>query len=396
MKRIIIKSIALMLFTTIFGISAANAQDDKKYQELAVRLVQSASIKPGDVVNIDGGKHMIPLMEAVAIEVQKAGGMPVMFLESDRVARSYYTEVPEKYLEQEPRFWAEWLKNTNVAIFLPGSEDWKAVIDGVPESRFAKISKASSFFGDLLSSLPIRQVGIDLPTKQDAESNGMDFPAYEKIIMEGINADYPSISAQGNKLQKMVKNAKQIRITSPAGTDFTFSLAPSREVYVDDGIVTEERAKSKLFAQRIASLPGGNVFFAPLETSANGKVVVPKMECRYAPMNNVNFEFKNGMMQNFKAGTNGECFQERMKTRTGQKDMFGAIWLGINPSLKIVEDGSAHFRPFNAAGMVYVGIGDNRLYGGSNNSTAGYAFPVTNATVTIDGKIIIKDGKLAF
>ncbi len=396
MKRIIIKSIALMLLTTILGISAATAQDDKKYQELAVRLVQSASVKPGDVVVVDGGKHIIPLMEAVAIEVQKAGGMPIMFLESDRVTRSFYTEVPEKYLEQEPRFFGEWLKHTNVYISLPSTEDNKALIEGVPESRFAKISKAGDFFANLLNSLPIRLVGTNFPTKQDAEINGMDFPAYQKVMMDGINADYQSISVQGNKLRAMVKNAKQIRITSPAGTDITFRLAPGREIYMDDGIVTEEEAKSKNYAQRIGTLPGGNVFFAPLETSANGKVVVPKMQCRYAPMNNVNFEFKNGLMQNFKAETNAECFQETMKAYTGPKDKFGAVWLGINPSLRIVEDGSANFRPFNAAGMVYIGVGENRLYGGNNNANAGYAFPVTNATVSIDGNIVIKDGNLAF
>ena len=176
MKNIIFSSIVLTVIALACGINAANAQDDKKIQELAVRLVQSASVAPGDVVIIDGGKHIVPLMEAVTIEVQKAGGMPVMFLESDRVARSYYTEVPEKYLEQEPRFWAEWLKNTNVYISLPGSENWKAVIDGVPDTRFAKINKAGAFFGDLLNTLPIRNIGIQFPTKQDAENVGMDFP----------------------------------------------------------------------------------------------------------------------------------------------------------------------------------------------------------------------------
>jgi leucyl aminopeptidase (aminopeptidase T) len=224
----------------------------------------------------------------------------------------------------------------------------------------------------------------------------MDFAAYEKMLLEAINADYAAVSKRGEKLREMLKAAKQIRVTSPAGTDFTFSPAPGRDVYVDDGIVTEEKAKSKLFAQKVAALPGGNVFLAPLETSANGRVAVPKMRCRLNPMNDVGFEFKNGSMQNFKAATNGECFQETMQPYNGPKDMFGAIWFGLNPSLRVVEDGKANFRPFNAAGMVYVGVGDNRVYGGANNADTGYSFPITNATVTIDGKTVIKDGKLIF
>src|SRR5690242_13965322 len=35
----------------------------------------SLAIHPGDVVIIDGGKHTIDLMEAIAVEAEKAGGM---------------------------------------------------------------------------------------------------------------------------------------------------------------------------------------------------------------------------------------------------------------------------------------------------------------------------------
>ena len=76
--------------------------------------------------------------------------------------------------------------------------------------------------------------------------------------------------------------------------------------------------------------------------------------------------------------------------------MFGAVWIGLNPMLRIVEEGKANFRPFNAAGMVNIGIGDNRFYGGSNTSTGGNSFPITNATVAIDGKIVVKTGNWYF
>jgi Leucyl aminopeptidase (aminopeptidase T) len=394
MRTVFASVFRVAVFTGLLVSISANAQDDKGSQQLAMKLVQSGSVKTGDVVVVEGGKHMVPLMEAVAIEVQKAGGMAVMFLDSDRVTRSFYTEVPEKYLEQEPRFLGEWLKHANVYIGLPATEDRKGLIDGVPETRFAKLAKANDFFAGLLSSLPIRVVNIDFPTKQDAEINGLEFPAYQKLVIDGVNADYHSISAQSNKVQLALQNAKQIKVTSPAGTDITFSLAPGREIYVDDGIVTEEETRSKVFAQRIAALPGGNVFFAPLETSSNGQVVVPKMQCRFAPMNDVSFEFKDGMLQNFKAGTNGECFQQTMKPYSGSTGRFGAVWIGTNPSLRIVEEGNANFRPFNAAGMVYLGIGENRIYGGNNSTNLNYQFPITNATVEVDGKAIIKNGKL--
>ena len=79
-------------------------------------------------------------MEALAIEAQKAGGMVTIFLNSDRVIRSFNMDVPEQYLEQEPRFYGEWLKRVDVVIGLPPASDIKALDAGVPTARLAKLS----------------------------------------------------------------------------------------------------------------------------------------------------------------------------------------------------------------------------------------------------------------
>ena len=77
---------------------------------------------------------MVPLMEDIAIEVSMAGGLPNIFYDSDRLTRAVNKDVPEKYLEQEPRYFADWLQHTNVYISLPGTDDPKALIEGVPQS----------------------------------------------------------------------------------------------------------------------------------------------------------------------------------------------------------------------------------------------------------------------
>src|SRR5215472_12701350 len=80
----------------------ASAQENN-YGELAARIVKtSASVKPGDIVVIFGGKHNIAVMEELAVQSAKEGGLVTMMLDSDRFERAVYTEVPEKYLEQQP------------------------------------------------------------------------------------------------------------------------------------------------------------------------------------------------------------------------------------------------------------------------------------------------------
>lgn len=391
---VVFAALTLWLFSTALG-QGQQVSQSEKYAELAPRIVStSANIKPGEVVVVFGGKHTIPLMEALAVEAQKAGGLVMMFLGSDVVERSYYLDVPEKYLEIEWRFIAEWVKTIDVVISLPGFEDSKAVYADIPEARFAKASQAAQFMQKTFNEAKVKVVGIGYPTREEAANNKIDFPTFQKMHWAAVNADYKQISEKGSTLKGILKGAKSVRVTSPAGTDFTFSVG-DRPIFVDDGIVTAEKTRSKFFVERIASLPGGSVFFAPVETSANGKVVVPKTQSRFEPMTGVSFEFKNGKMQNFKAEKGTESFNETMAPYTGPKDMFGTISIGLNPELKVIEDGG-DYRPDSAAGMVWISIGANRMLGGNNDTMGGFSFPIVNATVLVDGTVIVKDGKLVF
>ena len=383
---------AVSLGAFVFAGSAAKAQD---YAELARRIVKaSASVKPGDVVVVSGGKHDVALMEDLSIESAKAGGLVTMFLDSDKLERAIYTEVPEQYLEQQPTYFVEWLKHINVFIGLPGVEDPKATYGNVPAERLAKANKAGQVITDALNASGVRLVFVGYPSPSDAALNQLDFATYQKVFWDAVGADYQKISEQGKKLKQMLQGAKTVRVTSPSGTDFTFSVG-RRPIFVDDGIMTEEKAKSHLALTRFVSLPSGSVFFAPIETSANGKVVVPKDRCQYKPMTGESFEFKQGHLENFKAEQGAQCFAEFMAPYSGPKDVFSFFQIGLNPAAQVMEN-PGDYRPSYAAGLVYIGTGDNQLMGGSNKvkGGGGWSAPIVNATVTIDGKTVVQDGKL--
>ena len=136
--------------------SSLQAQETN-FAGLAKRVVAvSANVKPGEVVVVNGGKHTVPLMEELAIEVQKAGGLPTMLLDSGRVTRSFFLDVPEKYLEQEPRYFAEWLKHMNVWIGISAYEDPKSLFADIPETRFAKAAKAGQYITDRINESGLR------------------------------------------------------------------------------------------------------------------------------------------------------------------------------------------------------------------------------------------------
>jgi aminopeptidase len=145
---------------------------------------------------------------------------------------------------------------------------------------------------------------------------------------------------------------------------------------------------------RTASLPGGQVFLAPIETSANGKVMVRKDQCRLDPVTEESFEFRNGRITNYAAKEGADCAKQSINAAP-DADLFGYFAIGLNPALKVIEDGG-DFRPDHGAGVVTISTGNNQLLGGKNKSTDGFGFQIINASVEVDGQTVVKDGRLTF
>jgi len=384
-----------LLFVLLAGTLFVQAQK-MDYAELGKRIVNtSADIQPGDVVVVAGGKHTIDLMEAVAIEARKQGGFATMFLTTDAMQYSLLRDVPDEYLGQESDYFTEWFKEIDVWIGLPAFEDFQMINKDVPKEKYALLAKAGEEFNNNLNNSKVRAVFLAYPTEFQAKDAGLDFKTWEKMAWNAINADYSKIAAHAKKLEKMLMQSKEVHITSPAGTDLTFSVS-ERTVLIDDGVVAAEDKDSPLVFQRAAGLPGGQVVTTIHEDSAEGKLVVAKTKCNYEPIKNMSLEFENGVMQNLQANDGQDCMMEIFKLQEGDYNKIAGLAIGLNPALKVMQDGEQDLRSENAAGMVYVGIGDNRVIGGNNKAKGNfsYDFPVTNATVTIDGVVVVKDGVL--
>ena len=377
--------------------SPATAQTkEPDFGTLAHRIITtSVAVRPGEVVLIEGGKHTIPLMEALAIEAQKAGGMVSMLLDSDRVIRSMEMEVPERYLGQEPGYLPAWFGQVDVYINLPPASDIKALDAGVSARRLGMIAKASEFITPRLDGMKFRELSIIYPTTERGTGFKLSGATYVNMIWGAVGADYAQIAAKGTALKQMLQQGKTVRVTSPAGTDVTFSLA-KRPVFLSDGIITAKQAKGKRFTDRSAGLPDGTVSVAPLEASANGKVVAPRAACRFLTMTDVSFSFAGGKMTNLKASKGLQCYKEGVAASSGPTEVFGGLSIGLNPAWKVHEENGAAYYPASGAGVVFLAVGDDQLLGGTNKTGGnyGFTFPIKDATVWIDGKKIVDKGAL--
>ena len=84
-----------------------------------------------------------------------------------------------------------------------------------------------------------------------------------QIMLEGMRADYNKVDALSRKVTELVSQAKEIRATNPAGSDFTAKLNPNYRWVKTSGIISRDKW---------GNLPGGETFTTPGEV--NGVCVV--------------------------------------------------------------------------------------------------------------------------
>jgi aminopeptidase len=182
-----------------------------------------------------------------------------------------------------------------------------------------------------------------------------------------------------------------VHITSPAGTDLTFALA-ARPVFTDDGVVTATDQQEKLIYSRTATLPGGRVYGTCQETSATGQLAASPATWNGKPLQGLKGELKSGQLTHVRADVGNDDVQKYLAANDASVVQVSSFSIGLNPAMKPQEQKG--FNPITAAGMVYVGMGNNALLGGTNQATSGNSFPIANATVEVDGTVVVRNGQL--
>lgn len=376
---------------------AAQTSDVKKaptdLQELAKRIVnQSAGVKEGEIVLINGSARDMDLLENIVVEVQKAGGDPLLSINSERMTKRSYTDVPEKYDSQEPKLGVALAKMANVSINVD-SQETEGLLADIPPARIAARAKAGEPVADEFIKNKVRSVAVgnDLyPTEWRAKRFEMPLDNFAKLFWEGVNIDYTNLQAAGEKARTAL-TGKELEITHPNGTNLKVNIE-SKPAYISDGIISAEDVQKGNFD---AFLPAGEAAVVTAANSGTGKFIVEKDFFRGKEMHNVTFTFENGKMTSLTGEGEGfAAFKADYDARGEGKDALGYVDIGINPNFLLSP--STKLGNWVSAGMVSVGTGNNTWAGGSNNTSFGAGGHLAGCTVKLDGKTIVENGMLKF
>jgi leucyl aminopeptidase (aminopeptidase T) len=382
---------ATTLGSLTFGV---DAQSESKGRQFASKLVREVlHARTGDVVVLFADPSSMTLIEDIATNLREVGAFCIVDMGSNRRARLYYQNVPEKYDAQERKDLVKLAEIANGIINIDYPND-PTVTSGVSPARLSRLMNAVTPYNDyvLKHSIPVVDVGNGLmPAAATAKQFGVSEQQLTAVFWEGVNGDYGQIHRDAEAVRAALGAGRGVHITAANGTDFAFTpLAGS--ALVNDGVIsTGDRAKGGAAVQKL--LPAGDVLMLPRAGTAHGKIVFGDVNFNGVKVSGMTMHFAGGKLTSMHATGGGGMVRRFYDSGGTGRDLFGSADFGVNRSIRL-PDGTWGNGPSMAAGYVTLSIGSNYGLGGTDRSSFYYGSNVPNATVTVGGKKIIDSGRL--
>ena len=201
----------------------------------------------------------------------------------------------------------------------------------------------------------------------------------EMLATGALTADYLEIQKTTRRLERRLRGAKAVHVTSAAGTDVAFDVTRRDWITGDTGVCHRKGETT--------TLPAGEIFVAPVEGTADGRLVFDAVF--HGPLKDpVSVVVREGHA----AKISGMPAAVREMNRGGKDGRnFGKFGLGLNPRARITGNVLEDEKSLGAAHVVF---GDNAAYGGTVRCGVRVDGILTKATVEVDGKAIMEGGEL--
>ncbi len=203
------------------------------------------------------------------------------------------------------------------------------------------------------------------------------------IMKRCFSADPQEIISTNEKLQKILRSAKEVKLVSKAGTDAIFS-ASGRKIISSTGVLRN--------IGEGGNVPSGEVYFAPAEGVSNGKLVIDGSVSGIGLLEEPVFiDLVNGFATNIAGGKQAKILSDMLSKVGHYAHAVAEFGIGTNPKAKIsgliLEDEKV-------LGTVHIAFGNNLSMGGSINVPIHIDCVIKSPSFYCDGTPIMIDGKL--
>lgn len=202
-----------------------------------------------------------------------------------------------------------------------------------------------------------------------------------EILERTLTGNYKEIYNRSRKLADILTIGRSVRLTTPAGTDLTFSIARMRG-FAETGLIHE--------AGQFCNLPAGEACTAPVQDSCNGVLIIdgsfPGIGLIKQP---VKISIKDGYAVRITGDHQAELIRNQLRPFGREGRNIAEIGIGTNPRAKLT---GCTLEDEKVLGTVHIALGNNISFGGKVNVKSHLDAVLLNPTLVIDGKTILDNG----
>ena len=325
---------------------------DPRIDEYARLLVErSVDVQPGWQVVVRGTPLARPLIESVLEQIAQRGAHPLLQLSFEQIGGPFAREAPLETLREaaplQRRIWEE--ADAFISVWAPentreGSE--------LSEERRKALRQMSGPMRERTMALAVPWVIAEYPVHSAAQDAGMTLTEFEEFIFASVLLDWDAEAERMRRLADVFDETEEVRIVAP-GTDLTLSLA-GRSGAVDDGHV---------------NMPGGEVFYSPIEDSANGVIEFSEFPACYfgREVEGARLVFQDGRVVDASARAGEDFLVQTLDTDDGARRV-GELGIGCNPAIQRFMKNVAFDEKID--GTVHLALGNSYSFTGGTNESA--------------------------
>jgi len=359
---------------------------DPRVRQYAKLLVdRSLDVQAGWQVVVFANVSARPLVEEVARAIARRGAYAVLRVELGDwrfpLSLAWASEASDELLGQLAPVDRHTFGNADAWITLHAPANTLGGAE-LGAHRFGLVRKALEPIAARTQSLEMPFVACQFPTPALAQDAAMSTAEFEDFLYGACLLDWDAERTQMERIAERFSAVDEVRIVGHE-TDLTLSLA-GREGYIDDGHL---------------NLPGGEVFFAPVEDSAEGVVTYTEFPAAYGSSDavGVRLRFEGGRVVDASARSGEDFLLAILDIDEGARRL-GEFGIGCNPRIRrhtksVLFDEKMY-------GTVHLAVGSSYGFTGGTNVSAVHWDMVKDlrdgGRILCDGDVVQEDGEWVF
>ncbi len=303
--------------------------------------------------------------QMVEEECWKIGAHTLILSDEAKRDRLYYQLKPEAALKKLSPFGLAIAKNVDVTMFIGEDDDpnWAFGLS----NKIKLTAPNREKLRDILDRRKVRWAYFGWPIPGAAKGYGCSVKQFRDIFFESIRQTFkPELVRLCKVYERSLKGRDTVRIVHEDGTDLSFRIK-GRPVLIDDGVISDVDMMNEDVG---VNIPAGEVFLAPLEYSANGRIFFDNVSTHgFGKLKGLELNFKNGKVVKYRAEKGTENFTKFLKANTGEKDRIAEFGIGTNKGARYT--GGSIIIDEKIKGTIHIAIGSNRgAYHGKNKASS--------------------------